>query len=319
MTNEDRFAHVGASRELSCARDLVRVFDALERRDDAMLWAAARLSESQEDFFDLLRTETVVSRYTTRNATSLRNAVHHYCGMVMMPIVLPPIAAALVSQEAAYDTAMAQMLNWMGEWWGHKLEVRMFNVPIGYEEIVEWSPSVMREKLEQLTFSRQPKLVVQEKYDVQLPDDAPALAFLVASVPRPLEPPELPPENPLNDATLTARVAGVLQINSPGRYMERTEVGVPAFASEAILQGLVSWIHALADTRGLGEWDATPISENTVMLQLTVGESEPLSTKVPLHAHQLGLSGLSAVLAAVKERALNQPTYGHTARQNRPI
>lgn len=285
--------------------DIGLMFDALERRDDETLWNAARLAPSQVEFFEQLRNQVGFTKYRigsgngNKGRLGRREPLSQLCAMFFVPVIMPARYASLRGNAAGMSPAIKQFVNWLRSWFENKMEISIFNAPVSYEEISIWSPSVMREKLEQLACKKEPTIAMPPDFNFCLPDDAPALAYFVAAAQQPVEYPALPPINPMADMGFTAKVSGAIQVCGDGAEFEAVETLVPNYASEALEEGLKRWLAAIHQKCGIGRWDATPMNQDLVMLQLEVGDSPGHTSPIPLRAHQLGLDAVDRIIAYV--------------------
>ena len=272
--------------------------EALRTRNEALIWEVARNTPSQGLFFNELLNQVGFSTYELGNRP--RNH-RQYCTLLMMPVILPAHAAALVDDPGVLSRVIKALHPWISEWYDG-VGLTMYNTLSGYEEIASWTPSIMRERLEHLTTGVKPKLINPADYPIGLPEIAPRLAYVVLASQQPLEFPGQPELSPVKDATLLAQVSGFLDVHSPTEAGPRVRALLPDLASRSIADGLVAWITALQTELGIGAWDANPVSQNTVILELGLGD-EGHTCQLPLHAHQIGLDGVDRVLSCVSAAA----------------
>jgi hypothetical protein len=287
-----------ASPEIWSVRQM---FEALERRDDASLWEAARRAPSQAQFFEDLRHQVSSTSYVagTRNAKSRK--VPSHCSLVFVPVILGKALQDVIDNDEALKPATRQIHGWLGEWFEHNVEVSMLNTLVGYDEVCIWSPSIMRERLERLAVGKKPSIPVPPNFNFHLPSEAPELAFIVAAIHRPLEWPRLPADDATENRILAAKLSGALQVCSQSPAPGMVEVLVPDFASDALCAGILRWVESIAETVGIKRWDAQMVDQDLVVLHLELGEDAATTTPIPLRAHQLGLSGLEEILKRVSE------------------
>lgn len=290
--------------------DFGQIFDALQRRDDALLWELARTTRSQEQFFNQLRNEVGFTSYQTAKGQKRREALTHHCAMMMMPVILTGDASELINKADAVEPTIRQVVWWLREWFEYKVDVAIFNAPVPYEEVCIWTPSIMREKLEQLSVKREPTLALAPDFNLCLPPGAPRLSFFVTCAQQIGEGPRLPDFNAQADDKLVSRVRGALQVLTPGERLGEVGVLVPDFASESMSAGLLEWIKTIHMQCGIGRWDAVPVDQDLVVLHLEVGENPSKTSPIPLRAHQLGLDGIRSVVEYVA--AIGSGTLAHT-------
>jgi len=280
--------------DLQIVRD---IGTALKLRDDMALWAAARRAESQETFYEQLRAQV---GYTTFSGVLKR--VHKdqrecHVALLGVPVLLASSDAALVGNSPATKTALNCVRGWLMEWFEYQGEITLYSALFGYHDICMWTPSVMRSRLDGLVDPKSASAQVPQAVDFGLPSDAPVLAFIIGAVHRPLAWPQLPPLDPEADLKLQARISGALQLCSPGGSGNRITVLTPAFASEAIAEGLDRWFGAIASAYELKGWDMHQCDQDLVIAHLEVGEDAANTSAVPLRAHQLGLDGIERRLS----------------------
>lgn len=289
--------------------DVGYVFDALSRRDDDALIEAASRAYSQEKYFDCLKNQVGFTTYTSGKSKGERAALSHYCAMVMVPVLLPTTHHGLLQSGAVDREISTRVVDWLRDWFDNQVQVSIFNAPIGYEEICVWSPSVMREKLEQLACRTPPTVSLPPNFEFYLPSEATRLAFVVAAVQQPVEYPALPPVDPLADTQFCSRLGGALEIS--GSRGGRVHVLAPALASTAIEQGILKWLMQLHEGHGIDRWDLMQINQDLSMLQLEVGDNPGHTSPIPLRAHQLGIDGVQRVVAYVNSIGRRIRTAAH--------
>ena len=238
--------------------------------------------------------------YEHAGRAAARSRVEYHCAMVLVPLILRGPAAQLVANNDALQPAIGNVRRWLLEWFQHKVDVTLYSAPVGYEEVCTWSPSVMREKLDQLAVKKEPTLPLAENFEFHLPQDAPTLSFFVAAVHQPCDWPQLPPEDAQADCALQHRIAGALEVTKGGAIGDDDiQVLVPQFASEAIASGLGAWIERLHREFTVQRWDPQQVSQDLVVLQLELGVDAEKTSPIALRTHQLGLDGLEQVLGQV--------------------
>lgn len=269
--------------------------DALERKNDDLLWAAASRAQSQELFYAQLRSQVGYTTYTASPDRGVRRPrTENHCALVMVPVILPAsIARTLLAPHACAET-MSAVRHWLEEWFQFRARITLYDCLFPYAEICMWTPSLTRARLEQLVRSTKDSApVFAPAQDLALPQGAPVLAFIVAAAHTNFGWPGLPPESPTEDLKLQARISGALQLRTSVEQLhERIDVLAPSFSSEAIASGLSTWLSRIAGEHGLRRWDAQQADQDVLVLQLEVGEDAAASAVVPLRAHQLGLDGI---------------------------
>jgi hypothetical protein len=285
-------------KSLDAARE---IFDALGARDDKWILEAARRAESQEMFFEQLRGQVGFTTYSGVVKDFAKHKMEYHCALIMVPVILQSSQCDLIGNEAALSPVIMNVRRWLQEWFENKVEISLYSAPLGYDEICQWTPSIMREKLEQLASKSEPTIEVPPRFDFHLPDEAPGLAFFTAAVHRPLVWPTLPPEDTEGDLALQARLAGSLEVCASGAVPSRVTVLPPQFASEAIASGLAAWVTAIHQKFGLKRWDVQQCDQDQAVLQLEVGEGAVHTSPIPVRTHQLGLDGIETILAHVAQ------------------
>lgn len=281
--------------------DARQMFDALERRDDASLWEAARRAPSQALFFEDLRHQVSSTTYMAGMRNAKSNKVQFHCSLVLVPVILSKALLDVIDSDEILKPAIKQVHTWLGQWFEHRVEVSILNTLVGYNEVCIWSPSIMREKLERLAVRKTPSIPVPPNFDFHLPEEAPELAFFVAAIHRPLEWPCLPADDATENRMLAAKLGGALQVCSQSPSPGSVQVLPPNFASDALCEGILRWLEGIASTAGIKRWDAQMVDQDLVVLQLELGEDAVTTNPIPLRAHQLGLDGLEKILKRVGE------------------
>jgi hypothetical protein len=274
--------------------DFTKIAEAMNKKDEALLWEAAKNAKSQAQFFERLRNECGMTSFST--GSKMQHLVRHHSAMIMVPLVLAPESALLVGNPEAMKAINHQVVQWISEWFEYQSEITIFNSPVAYEEICVWSPLDMRAKLEQLSSISTSSTFSLPDASFNLPENAPRLAFVVAAVQRAAEFPTLPPVDALTDASFKGRLAGAIQVLAASKESVDVSVFVPDYASEALLAGLLFWVQRLHETVGIHRWDAVPAGKDVVILQLELGEDARKTSPIVLRAHQLGIGGVQKVL-----------------------
>jgi hypothetical protein len=277
-----------------------RLCHALASRNDAILWDMARTAHSKDEFFNLLKNEVGFNSYKTGvPGKKMRHELTHFCAMMMLPVVTVSESKEVITQSEAVNPLISKLIPWLLEWLDYKLEIYMFNTPVRYEEVCIWTPSNMREKLDYLSARKHPTVTVAPDFDFNLPRGTPQLSFITTCVQNVANMCELPDKRAQADLRLTSRVCSAVQFHSPDRHIKDIRVMQPTFASEAIATGVHGWVKSIHQERGIGRWDVVPVGQDLVLLHLEVGESPSHTSPIPLHAHQLGLDGIRAIIEYV--------------------
>ena len=299
--------------------DLMKIAEALDKKDEALLWEAAKSSKSQSAFFDRLRDECSMAVYSIGSRRS-QYVVNHHCALFMIPVIMSANAEANLADAKAMRPVATHLARWLQQWFSNTTEVTVFNVATSYQEICNWSPLVMREKLLQLSKQSGGFSFLSPDMDFQLPATAPRLAFLIAGLQRPMEIPTLPRLDPVADETFRSRIEGALQVVSPMSSRIDVRVELPDYASSALQKGLMRWLDALHAVHPILRWDAMPAGNDAVYLQLVLEDDEPVVSRFMLRAHQLGMDGVAKVLdhvaklataPAVRDEANNTSSFMH--------
>jgi hypothetical protein len=286
--------------------DFMKITEALQKKDAAMLWEAAKSSKSEAAFFDRLRDECSMAVYSVGSRRS-QYVVNHHSALFMIPLIAPASAALSLEDPTIMKSVSIRLARWIQEWFSNSNEVTVFNTATSYQEICAWSPFDMREKLLQLSKQSAGSTAPRQEMDFMLPPSAPRLAFLIAGLQRPMEIPSLPKLDPVADEAFRSRIEGAIQVVSPVASMIDVRVDLPDYASSALLKGLIQWLDALHITTPILTWDATPAGNDAVYLQMVLDGEEPVVSRLILRAHQLGLDGVAQVLDRVAKLAAATP------------
>ena len=297
--------------EIAALADAREIGVALDRGDDQSIWNAARKATSQGAFFEHLRSQVGFTTYSGAVREIARSRLEYRCSLILVPVLLPPTAISLTNNPDAFKPVIKQVRLWLQEWFEHKVEITIFSAPVGYNEVSVWTPSIMREKLEQLAIKKAPLIAMPPNCEFFLPSDTPGLAFFVAAVHRPLEWPALPPINAEGDLDLQSRLAGAIEICAAAHSARGVQTLQPTFASESIAAGLSLWVDAIHSHHGIRRWDVQQVDQDVVVLQLEVGENATHTSLIPMRAHQLGLDGIELLLCKVAAIGTGNLTVPH--------
>lgn len=308
MRKERKLRHMESQMQLCVPglSDFMKITEALEKKDAAMLWEAAKSSKSQAAFFDRLRDECSMAVYSVGSRRS-QYVVNHHSALFMIPLIVPAGASASLEDPSTMKPVSIRLARWTQEWFANSNEVTVFNTATSYEEICAWSPFDMRDKLLQLSKQSAGHATQRQEMDFMLPPSAPRLAFLIAGLQRPMEIPSLPKLDPVADETFRSRIEGAIQVVSPVASMIDVRVDLPDYASSALQKGLIQWLDALHVTTPIVRWDAIPAGNDAVYLQMVLDDDEPVVSRLMLRAHQLGMDGVARVLERVATLAAAAP------------
>jgi hypothetical protein len=270
---------------------------ALSTRNDEWILNAVNRSSSHADFYKELQRQLGFLSYEGTVSSFGPVTQRYSCALVMVPVIMPAGLCGLVGSADALDPIIRNVRQQLLDWFDFRVEVSMYSALIGYAEVCTWTPCVMRDKLEQLSMRTPTSAAPATCIALELPADAPVLAFYTAVVHRPLAWTGLPQSRTDRDLEFTARMAGTLALCAGRLGPEmRPRVALPQLAADAITSGATSWIEALHCQYRFDRWNLEHIGAGAAVLHLECSEPDPFSVGIPLLAHQMGLDGIQKVL-----------------------
>ena len=279
---------------------------AIEQDDDAALENLYMQARRPDLVYEHVR---ALSTHASRHIQGTRNVEHS--ALWLMPVVTRTGSAAtsLGTQIDAMSPA-GLIGRWLQDWFLMQTQARCYAYLPCYSAIASMSPRQVRNALGGLTQRNRSVLTVflgpsaEEQAQVQagLPD----LAFMVGSVSCFGFDPIIPAAGRSTDLELFQRVISVLSMCSidPMYEGEHHRVAVPAPFSEALCTGLQMWVQEVANHYETLAWDAFPNGAGNVMLRWVVSDRDTgmqCNIHRRLHAAQLGVKNIQAVLCSVDE------------------
>lgn len=276
----------------------------MDRHDNDAIWLIGREVVDQAHFMEEVR----VKAFNAHNDLCKgRTVIAQYMySMLMWPVILPHNVATLPADEIFAETTDAlratqeAIITLMGD----QAQVAVLKAFRAYKRISAMEPSAMRQLTHQTanvaTTTNAPTL---HPFALNLPDDAPQLAFLVGAMTARNHWPLLPE---LTDPRYIRAVQSMeafvrFACGTTGRENNKAAVwvGRPQLAEDAIEQGVAAWLRVMAENYSFTHWDVYPTAGDRVDVAIRLGQPEGHVIHLPLRTYQLGLAGLERILSQI--------------------
>jgi hypothetical protein len=267
---------------------------AINRGDHEAIWRLYQQAPDQEQYLDWLA-NLVGNRnqnYPHRRDPSRMTTWHQ--SLIAAPIVVCPDRWKVPPPPQVDRPATASLLGPVQAWLGQGQEAGLMTPLIPYADLCRWSPLTQQEYLADMAKSSHAGPAPWLDVAPQLNPEMPQLSFLVGSAQRWLAQPQLPQPGSSAELDLRERLA------ASAAYMLHRPVGTldvraPMIFQEAVLQGLLAWLTALAQHCAFRSWQLHPAGSDLVWLELTGPDPQQPAQAIPLRRHQLGLHGLDLI------------------------
>jgi hypothetical protein len=289
----------------------ISVAMALHRGDSAGLWREAP-QHNYEQFVDEVR--DAVNFVAVDGPKTRHGKVMVHGGLLFIPILVPAAMAHIVNANEHPETmnALRYAKAWLQPWFETPVQIEVMTSIMGYSYICNWQPAVMhRYLMDMVNRTLTPVKECPHPLELQFPEGAGQLAFIVAAVKRINFRPALPEPVLTADHLLKGRIGGMLEVAGGGRQMHRPIVMQPDFACDAILRGVLAWVDRIHEADEIVQWDVVPQDSDLAYLRLETDESGMVYT-LPIRLYQLGTAGMSRLLKhvdALSKSARGGPTF----------
>jgi hypothetical protein len=280
---------------------LLEVETALQQGDNSKLWALANTGIQQDVFFDAVRTH--VFNMTTLKKTEKTAATLKNCSMFMWPVVFEKsdwnqILKKLTNDDgASFLNTVESLSNWMN----FKVDVGMLKTPLSYQFLVGQDPVEIRKFLDALCQRTSVDAIGVETPGLQLPADAPQLAFYVGSMTKEGSWPVLPAAASGSTFDLSRRLHSTINfVTQNAKQDDGFVVGVPELADKAMVSGLRLWLASLHKKYEFGRWDVVTCGGDRIDLSIELKNCEQSDARIPLRGYQIGMDGIESLVQESK-------------------
>lgn len=213
----------------------------------------------------------------------------------------------------AQDVPLCDPLRWtwigqpladaLDRWIDSRTARSVFGRLYPYDWISSWTPEALQAHVMSIVPGRRPGIMTFHSESLDLPADAPRLAFICMVVTAKRGWPQLPAQG-------EDRFRKVLALALQCQGEPSPAVLSPGAPEEAVLDGLLRWLHELGQWTPITGWSASPTSAgaDVVKITLTLGRRAP-PVQFAVRMHQVGSEGVGHLLGLLAETApmLEQP------------
>lgn len=225
----------------------------------------------------------------------------HFAEMFALPVI-DMEGTRLLQDPGVYTSAAFCISEVLDGWLPPKTSKTVFSGLRSYDWVSSWRFSIQRSHLLSTVPGTGVKSTMFLSEDIQLPPEAPRLAFILMVLTSTRGWVQLPAANTARDNRLKAVVSYALQA---AEAAPAPLVMPPEKLRYAMADGLCLWLSLLHQVVPITGWIAapTPATPDVVKITLALEHQEVGYTQFTLRKHQLGLSGLDGVLAMLAELA----------------
>ena len=280
---------------------LLEVETALQQGDNTKLWALANTGIQQDVFFDAVRTHVFNMSVLKKRGETV--SVPKNCSMFMWPVVFEKsdwnqILKKLTDNDgASFVSTVKSLTNWMN----FKVDVGMLKTPLSYQFLVGQEPVEIRKFLNAICQRTSVDAIGFETPGLQLPSDAPQLAFYVGSMTKECGWPVLPMASSGTTFDLSRRLHSTINfVTQNAKQDDGFVVGVPELADKAMVSGLRLWLASLHNKYEFGRWDVVTCGGDRIDLSIELKNCDQSDARIPLRGYQIGMDGIGSLVHEVK-------------------
>lgn len=268
--------------------------------DEGAIWTLMDAQASNEEAHNLLAER--VSRMAFN-----KNGVNAYCELFMMPVIVPASLKVFETTEP-WKASREQIKKSLEAWFPQKARFTVFSNLVPMDWVTTWTPAVLRAHLQQLIPGYQKAPVTFQTAQIQLPESAPRLGFVVIGLTSLRSWPELGAVDALADRRLKETVKFTLQLaagNHLGADAPAPTVYTPERVQFAVTDGICQWLLQLHEATGISGWTVMPslASRDVVKISLQLNDEKTFYSQFTVRLHQIGTQGLQDILVVLKSLA----------------
>lgn len=297
MENSTLLAPVSLGRVPS-----LEVESALIHGDNTKLWALADTGLQQAVFFDAVRTHVFNESFQKKKGRAV--VAQKNSSMFMWPVVFEKSDWNEILKKLTDDdgTSFVNTVNSLSKWMNFKVDVGMLKTPLSYQFIVGQDPVEIRKFLDALCQRTSVDAIGFETPGLQLPVDAPQLAFYVGSMTKEGGWPVLPDASAGPTFDLSRRLHSTINfVTQNAKQDDGFVVGVPELADKALVSGLRLWLASLHKKYEFGRWDVFTCGGDRIDLSVELKNCEQSDARIPLRGYQIGMDGIESLVREVKQ------------------
>jgi hypothetical protein len=228
-----------------------------------------------------------------------------YSSLILWPIILDPrILGNIKEGEAKLTEGLTVWLaHEMQDWTDYTSTLCLLENLFSYDFIVNSSPLTMRLMLDQMALRSQiqdgPGTNAMDNLEIEVPEGAPRLYFLLGTLSRFNEWPVLRHVDHHTTYSLVRKVEGSLRVElceSKGTFGLDLHAGIPQFLDAGIVSGIAQWLTILKESYAFDGWSVETFGTDLIELSFAIDDGLGSVICVPVCKHQLGSNGVVRIL-----------------------
>lgn len=276
------------------AQWLTDLNDAIQSGDEPGLW------QLLEQHRDPVEAHHCLADQVARIAYAIGDR-YRFSEMFLIPVIEAP-GTAVLEEDALWRSADHCISEALNIWLAPKTRKTVFARVRPYDWIGTWRPGVLRCHLQSTVPGVKVKQVQFLTETIDCPEEAPRLGFICMVLTSERGWPQLPAADTLRDNRFKSVVSFALQKREGDAG---PTILTPDRMQYSVTDGLCLWLHMVNEAVPITGWSAAPLaaSPDVVKITLAFEHDKVPHTQFTLRKHQVGLEGVEAVLAMLRDIA----------------
>ena len=272
---------------------------AVSSTDELTIWRLMDETPAREP------AQTDLARLVTRRAYSA-GGKNTFCEIFLMPVLLQ--GSDIVKNRLIWSSIRKTVRDALAVWFADEGKLTLFDDIAPLDWVSTWRPTVFRTHLDQLVPGFGQQKVRFEMTEIDLPNSAPRLGFVVIGRTTLKEWRDLPGAKVHLDTRLKDIVKYCLQTHTSSQSHHQTMTPIvltPERMQFAITDGVCLWLSKLHEMIGIEGWTILPslTARDVVKITLKLKSREVALTQFTLRLYQIGNLGLNDVLTVLQQTA----------------
>jgi|JI10StandDraft_1071094.scaffolds.fasta_scaffold09206_5 hypothetical protein len=234
-----------------------------------------------------------------------RAATDLYSSLFLWPIILDPqiIKNGKEGAPAIPEKLAAWVAHRMQDWTDYTSTLCLLENLFSYDFIAGGGPLKFRHMLEQMAtrslIQDEPGSDAMDDLEVEVPEGAPRLYFLMGTLSRIGEWPVLRNAGHHKTYSLARALEGALRVQLCGSrdsFGRDLNVGIPEFLDIGIASGILGWMTLLNEMYPFRGWSVETFGTDLIELCIHLDDDQTSFVRLPVCKHQLGENGLARIL-----------------------
>lgn len=289
---------------------------AIQSTDEPAIWRIMDAQQLNAEAHEALVDKISRLNYKHRN-------VDVFCELFMMPVIVS-CNCELINAPQIWRSARETIKTALNNWFGKKTRLVIFEGILPMDWITTWHPRVIRQHLNRLVPESERQASEFVATEVELPDSAPRLGFVLIACQRQKSWPEIPELNSLMDKRLKDVIRFAMQMaaspNEPvyanmqqpsaQNFADAPIVLTPERVQFAITDGIALWLMKLNESSQILGWTVSQsmTASDVVKFTLHLDDAVVRLTQFTVRMHQIGMQGLNDITTALAAMAPNMET-----------